>query len=863
MKKPIKKLIAICIVALLFMTSVLPVSAADGPDTELSSDVSDVMDTQNETDSIPSSETDGTASELPANAESGQGEDAEEPDDQTDAELTLDGETDVVLGTKNLAADWPLLTGTHDKYMDGMEDGKFWPEKYMTRAQFAQVIYNLLKNKPASKSNIFSDVKDDSQWYAKAVNALGNAGIMTGEGGKFKPNSYITRAQALTTFARFFDAVSGDVTFPDVTKNHWAYKAIVTAYKKGWIEGDSNGKIRPEGSLKRAELVKIANRVLGRTDSSDYAKDRDNKDMYFPDVPKGYWGFLDIIEAAKPGVKKPEPPPVSENAYYKVTAVNGLNLRSGPGTTYSSLMALPLNSVVKAVDTTSSAPWYKVTYGSTTGYVHSDYVVLTTEPETPSNGDGVISATSANLAQYKTLYLTASVNGSSSGLTWQSDNTAVAMIVKTKVADSGKSFVYGKSSGTANIIVRNSAGQEVARCKVTVGAPEALRFITSEPNTPSTGQAFDLIAVTDSGKTAVKFVITGPQEATYETTSYKDEKQSSSVNPDLPENVARNFTKSVTLTKAGSYTVRAYSKTASGSWSTSYKEKKLLVVSTQSDTDVSAEKRATSSKMIDIIAQFEGRRNDVYLDTLASNIPTVGCGYVVYKNGTFYNNLTTTEMNAMLGETINSDGYETAVENFRSNNGIKMSQAQFDALVSFSYNLGTGYLNTGYDTFKVLLSATSKKSGTGKVYAGDAILYSEANASKKTDKKLSNGTDVTVTEIKRVDGKVDNLWYKITYSGGGGWVRGGRVKMNDAGTVDLAYIDEQTFGSNILLFNIAGNVHVPGLVTRRLAEAKIFCYGAYSEAYHSSKTYTTNVGFDVPSAFTYTESDGVGKWVAN
>lgn len=858
MKKPIKKLIAICIVALLFMTSVLPVSAADGPDTELSSEVSDVMDTQNEMNS----ETGKTGSELPPDEESGLAEDAEEPDDQTDAELTLDGETDVVLGTKNLAADWPLLTGTHDKYMDGMEDGKFWPEKYMTRAQFAQVIYNLLKNKPASKSNIFSDVKDDSQWYAKAVNALGNAGIMTGEGGKFKPHSYITRAQALTTFARFFDAVSGDVTFSDVSKNHWAYSAIVTAYKKGWIEGDSNGKIRPEGSLKRAELVKIANRVLGRTDSSDYAKDRDNSDMYFPDVPKGYWGFLDIIEAAKPGVKKPEPTPTPENTYYKVTAVNGLNLRSGPGTSYSSLMALPLNSVVKAVDTTGSAPWYKVTYGSTTGYVHSDYVVLTTEPETPSNGDGVISATSANLAQYKTLYLTASVNGSSSGLTWQSDNTAVAMIVKTKVADGGKSFVYGKSSGTANIIVRNSAGQEVARCKVTVGAPEALRFITSEPNTPSINQAFDLIAVTDSGKTAVKFVITGPQEATYETTDYKDEKQSSSVNTDLPENVARNFTKSVTLTKAGSYTVRAYSKTASGSWSTSYKEKKLLVVSTQSDTDVSAEKRATSSKMIDIIAQFEGRRNDVYLDTLASNIPTVGCGYVVYKNGTFYNNLTTTEMNAMLGETINSDGYETAVENFRSNNGIKMSQAQFDALVSFAYNLGGGSISSTYGTFKVILNATAKTSGNGKISTDSAALFSEASASANTGKTLKFDTKVTVTEIKRVDGKVDNLWYKVTSSDGNGWVRGGNVKLDNAGTVDLGYVDEQSFGSNLLLWHNAGGVAVPGLVTRRLAEAKIFCYGSYAEAYHSSKTYTTNVGFDVPSAFTYTESDGVGKWVA-
>ena len=848
MKKPIKKLIVIFVVALLFMTSVVPVSATDGPDAKLSSEVLNVMDAENETGFLsPTGSGDG--SEETSDVQSGQEEDTGEPDSEADNETQVAAKTP-------LSTDWPLATGTHDKYMNGIS-GLFKPEQYMTRAQFAQVLYNLLKNKPTNTSEIFSDVTDDTQWYAKAVNALGNAGIMLGDNGKFKPQAYVTRAQAVTAFARFFESESGTVNFPDVTEGHWAYADLVTAYLKGWIEGDSNtGNIRPNAYLKRAELVKVANRVLGRTDSADYAKDRDNSEMYFPDVSKSYWGFLDIIEAAKPDVKAPE------NTYYKITAVNGLNLRSGPGTTYSSLMALPLNTIVKAIDTTSSIPWYKVSYGSTTGYVHSDYVVQTDEPNPPGTGDGVISATTANLAQYKTLYLTASVNGSSSGLTWQSDNTAVAMIVKTKVADAGKSFVYGKAQGTANIIVRNSAGQEVSRCKVTVGAAEAMRFITYEPNTPSINQAFDLIALTDAGKEAVRFVVSGPEEATVETTDWSQEVGVSSVNTNLPENQVRKFAANVTLTKAGSYTVRAYSKTASGSWSTSYKEKKLLVVSTQGDTDVSAEKRATSSKMLDIIAQFEGRYGDVYLDTLASNIPTVGCGYVVGKNETFYNNLTTSEMNAMLSETINSDGYESAVENFRSNNGIKMSQAQFDALVSFAYNLGTGYFSTGYDTFKVLLSATSKSSGSGTVYTGVAELYSEPNASSKTGKSLSNKTSVTVSEIKRVDGKVDNLWYKVTSSSGSGWVRGGRIKMNDAGTVDLAYIDEQTFGSNLLLYHKAGGIAVPGLVTRRLAEAKIFCYGAYDEAYHSSRTYTTNVGFDVPSAFTYTESGGVGKWVA-
>ena len=105
--------------------------------------------------------------------------------------------------------------------------------------------------------------------------------------------------------------------------------------------------------------------------------------------------------------------------------------------------------------------------------------------------------------------------------------------------------------------MRNAAGQEVARCKVTVGASEAVRFNYSEPNTPSINQAFELIAVADSGKTAAKFVLTGPDNVTYETTEYTEETQSSSLNTDLPANVTKSFKKSITLSKAGTYTVRA------------------------------------------------------------------------------------------------------------------------------------------------------------------------------------------------------------------------------------------------------------------------------------------------------------------
>ena len=47
----------------------------------------------------------------------------------------------------------------------------------------------------------------------------------------------------------------------------------------------------------------------------------------------------------------------------------------------------------------------------------------------------------------------------------------------------------------------------------------------------------------------------------------------------------------------------------------------------------------------------------------------------------------------MLVKSINAGSYTSEVNRFLQNNGIKATQSQFDALVSFSYNIGSGYWN--------------------------------------------------------------------------------------------------------------------------------------------------------------------------
>lgn len=748
-----------------------------------------------------------------------------EPSETESTDIT--GET---TDTQPANADLPgLIMGTHDTYMSGYKDGTFRPDAFMTREEVALVVYNLLKTKPSAPTGQFTDV-NDSGWSGTAINTLAHLKIISGDGnGKFRPGDNISRQEVVAIFARFFEQQSGTVPFTDVTQN-WAYTSIVTAYVKGWIAGDGNGKFRPNDPIKRAEVTIIANRVLERT-GDGFAADRGTQK--FKDVPSTHGAYLDITEAATPVVVT-EPPETT--TYVKTTAVDGLRLRKEPSTTADTLQVLPLGTILTVVNKTSYLPWIQVkTSGGTTGYVHQDYVQNYVPGD--SNGTATISTSSATLPQYKTLYLTGTVDNSTSNMVWTSSNTAVATV--------SNGFVYAVAPGTATISVGNVTGTSKASCTVTVSAAEAVRFTYSEPNTPAVGVAFELRAVTDDSKTAVKFVVSGAADGGYETTTYTTESQSAA---GLPTNNVRVFKKEVIFNKAGSYTVRAYSKTGSGNWSAAYAENTLLVTTSGSKTVTTTESRMASTELINVLAVFEGYASTVYPDKLAYNIPTVGYGYVVSKNGTFYNNLTRTEAMAMLVDTVNNKGYSSAVEKFRSNNSIKMSQCQFDALVSFTYNLGAGSLSESYDTFKVVLNAAAAPSlpASGTVNIA-ATMYKSASAGSGTSGTIPVGTSVSVTKVERVTGNVNNLWYQVSYNGTTGWIRGGSVRFSGTQTRDLAYIDEQMFGSNLMQWNSAGGVRLPGLVYRRLGEAKIFCYANYADAYNSSANYRKNVGFDVPA----------------
>ena len=187
-----------------------------------------------------------------------------------------------------------------------------------------------------------------------------------------------------------------------------------------------------------------------------------------------------------------------------------------------------------------------------------------------------------------------------------------------------------------------------------------------------------------------------------------------------------------------------------------------------------------------------------------------------------------------------------------------MSQCQFDALASFSYNVGAGYWNGSGNCYvrTVIMNTvvppqdlSSSNPYGGKVTASTLPMYQDHSASSTQITTLKISTSVNILDYYR-DSSTKQSWYKVSASGKSGWVRAGDVAFNSTSglTHDLNYVDAYTFGSNLLDWHVAGGNCYIGLYYRRLAEAKVFSYGNYAEASPSNGNYNKNTyGYKVPS----------------
>lgn len=194
-------------------------------------------------------------------------------------------------------SEW-LNTSDHIKYLGGYPNGSFNPDGSMTRAEVAQMFYNLLLDKNVSVTAAFSDVPKGA-WYERAVNVLASIGIIHGVGNdKFEPNRSITRAEFTALALRFAHQPNeSENVFTDVYKSDWFYKYVVGATQYDWINGYPDGTFRPKNSITRAEATVMVNNILGRSADEDYVSAHKDELTSFTDIKETHWAYYHIVEA--------------------------------------------------------------------------------------------------------------------------------------------------------------------------------------------------------------------------------------------------------------------------------------------------------------------------------------------------------------------------------------------------------------------------------------------------------------------------------------------------------------------------------------------------------------------------------------
>lgn len=160
-----------------------------------------------------------------------------------------------------------------------VDDGRFEPDRDITRAEFAVIIVRALGlMQPGTGPDSFDDVVQ-GQFYYDAVSIANEYDISSGYGNRiFGPDQRITREQAMTMIARTLkitgleaEFASGEkdkllAEFDDAAKSaDYARDSIAACIKTGIISGRNENLIAPKDNITRAEVAEIVRRLLQKS----------------------------------------------------------------------------------------------------------------------------------------------------------------------------------------------------------------------------------------------------------------------------------------------------------------------------------------------------------------------------------------------------------------------------------------------------------------------------------------------------------------------------------------------------------------------------------------------------------------------
>ena len=169
--------------------------------------------------------------------------------------------------------------------MDGTGAGLFAPDAELTRAMFAQILFNACgADTETGTQSAYTDVPEDA-WYCDAVGWAGSAGLIQGYGnGAFGPNDPVTRQDLAVMLWRLAGYQGRDTDntedvrllgFPDVWDLAlYAEPAVKWVCGSGIMQGEANGYLHPSGSATRAQIAAVLARYTDPARALEWTQPR-------------------------------------------------------------------------------------------------------------------------------------------------------------------------------------------------------------------------------------------------------------------------------------------------------------------------------------------------------------------------------------------------------------------------------------------------------------------------------------------------------------------------------------------------------------------------------------------------------------
>ena len=149
----------------------------------------------------------------------------------------------------------------------------------------------------AAGNTKFTDVTSNYSWATDAINELVEKGVIEGVGGKkFAPDSPVTKAQFAKMLAGALEIEAADgaeVTYKDITEEHWAYPYVLAS--KDFFYESENTKFNPDENYSREKCAYAIAYALGYGGKSANLLDANVLENNFTDVD-------DIMPALKSAV---------------------------------------------------------------------------------------------------------------------------------------------------------------------------------------------------------------------------------------------------------------------------------------------------------------------------------------------------------------------------------------------------------------------------------------------------------------------------------------------------------------------------------------------------------------------------------